>query len=270
MINDKEVAILYSGGTDSTCVAAIMAEKFQAVHLLTFLRFGFYCIENSKNNINVLKLNFPATVFIHKIINVDRLAMYLTYHNYIYNIFKYGFFVLSNCLICGLINHFRALVYCLDNKISKLADGSTRDWIFFPTHMDKVILELRCMYAHFNIEYLTPVYNFDLFSPPKFIDKIYPSSPYDKETNKKTTGNYLFEKGIFKSPNIKGTDFDRKMQPRCFQFILHHIYIYWYFMIRYEYTDFEAITLKFFKEKINDFVKLIENEPKKVRKIILK
>jgi len=268
----NEIAILYSGGTDSTCAASIMAEEFKIIHLLTFKRFGLFSIENSCRNVDILKEKFPSTIFIHKIIDIDRLAKYISYSHFIQDLFKYGFFILSNCIFCGLIHHFGALIYCLDNKITNVADGSTREWPFFPTHMEKVISEFREMYTRFNIKYYTPVYNFELPSPFRFIDKIYTLRESDREINndnpcKKTTGRYLFKLGILPSSDVKGTNLDHKMQPRCLQFILHHLYLYWYFMPLHDYSKFELITLKFLREKINYLVTLIERNPKKVKKL---
>lgn len=271
----NEIAILYSGGTDSTCAVAIMAQKFQKIHLLTFKRFGIYSVENASRNVNILRKKFPSNQFTHKIITVDRLAKHIIYFRFIQNIFKYGFFTLSNCVNCCLIHHFRILIYCLENHIANVADGATKEWPFFPSHMEKVILEFKKMYTHFKITYHTPVYNFGLSSAVRFIDKIYPIRKLDLDIGsnsdnycKETTGNYLFTLGIFPLPNLKGTDLDHKMQPRCFQFILHHIYLYWYSMVRHDYVDFEFTTLQFIKQKINSFVNLIEKNTKRINEII--
>lgn len=269
----NEVAVLYSGGTDSTCAAAILAEKFEAIHLLTFKRLGFFEIENSSRNIGLLRKKFPAVQILHRIIDAEPLAQYVNREGFLRNIFKFGFFTLSNCLVCGIINHFATLLYCLDNKIAFAADGSTREWSFFPTHMEKVILELKEMYSKFNIDYQTPVYDFDLPAPLRLIDRLNfsrePSENIDEAIlQKNTTGNYLYRLGIFSLPNLKGSNLDHTMQPRCFQFILHHIYVYWNFMQRHDYADFESETLRFFKGKIDNFSKLIENSPVKAKEFI--
>lgn len=263
MDKQGEIAILYSGGTDSTCVAAVLAERFKVLHLLTFERLGFFSIENSYTNVAMLKEKFPSNIFIHKIINIDYLAKSIMYSNFIKYLFKYGFFILSNCIYCGLIHHIGALIYCLDNSITDVADGATREWLFFPTHMDKVILEFRKMYANFSIKYYTPVYDFELVSPFRLTDKIssiktFPKKVDSSNIHKNTTGNYLFKLGIIPMPNIKGTDLDHQMQPRCFQFILHHLYLYWYFMLLHDYSRFESITLKFLREKMDYHSKLIK------------
>ncbi|MFH1397317.1 MAG: hypothetical protein ABIH27_02030 [Candidatus Omnitrophota bacterium] len=268
MSKNNQIAILFSGGTDSTCAAAIMTDRFNVIHLITLNRFGFFSVENSSCNVRLLQQKFSTKIFIHNFINTDNLARYISYNNFIRNLFKYGFFMLSNCLICGLVNHFRALIFCLDNDIKDVADGSTREWSFFPTHMEKIINELKKMYAEFKIDYHTPVYDFALPQPMTFKDKInIPITGIDSafivnSKYSKTTGNYLHDIGIFPAPNIKGSDLDRKMQPHCFQFVLHHIYVYWYYMTRNKYADFELLTLSFFKEKISDFTKILRGNSK--------
>lgn len=269
----NEIAILFSGGTDSTCAAAIMAGKFDKVNLLTFNRFGIFSIENSKNNVKTLRKKFPSVAFEQRIINADHLVEHLSHNNFFCNLFKYGFLTLSNCMICSLVNHFGALIYCLNNDIRDIADGSTKDWIFFPSHMEKVIVLFRQMYKKFNINYHTPVYNFDVPPPISFMDKIYPgglSEPENRNRNfdRKTTGKYLYDLGFFSSSNIKGTDVDHKMQPRCLQFILHHIYVYWYFLVLHDYARFELKTLQFIGDKIDYFSALVEKNPQKANAMI--
>ena len=39
-LSSEKCAVLFSGGTDSTCAAALCAERFGEVHLLTFNELG--------------------------------------------------------------------------------------------------------------------------------------------------------------------------------------------------------------------------------------
>lgn len=272
---DNEIAILYSGGTDSTCAAYLMAERFQKINLLTIQRYGIFSVDKSCRNVSALREKFPAVIFIHNILKADSLAEYLNYSRFFRNLLKYGFFTLSNCFICCLVNHFKALIYCLENEIVNVADGVTREWPFFPSHMEPVIEQFRQMYSRFNINYLTPVYDFDIPAAFTFIDKIYSDQKlHFKEGDAqdyiagRTTGRFLFEKGILPAPNVKGTGLDHSMQPKCLQFVLHHIFLRGYFMHRYDYRRFEEVTAEFLKEKISDFIMLIEHHPRKLKQII--
>ncbi len=257
----KKVAILYSGGTDSTCAAAIMAKQFDVIHLLTYTRFGIFSVENSTSNVSILKEKFSSREFIHCIINVEKLAKFIFYQGYLRNIFKYGFFTISNCGLCALINHIRTLIFCIDNNIEDVADGINREWPFFPAHIESIINEFRKMYLEFGITYHTPVFEFDLPSEPSFLDKLKGAKQFSKEdrnsSGKKSTGRYLYELGIVPRDNIKGTELDRKMQARCFQFIVHNIFVHWYYMPNHSFEDYEKVTLGLFKDKIGSFIRLV-------------
>ena len=265
MDKKTNIAILYSGGTDSTCAAAIMAKDFDIIHLLTFKRLGFFSIENSVLNSDKLKNKFKTKLLLHKIIDVDRLARFVYYQGYLKNIFKYGFFSLSNCGLCALINHIRTAIYCLDNGLKDVADGINREWPFFPGHMEEIIGELKKMYSEFDIVYHTPVFDLVLPSEPVFLDKIkgslnpISSNRIPSDNKGETTGKYLYKLGILPEENVKGTALDRRMQARCFQFVLHNIFVYWYYMPDHSYRDYEKTTLLFFQDKIALIVKLLKD-----------
>ncbi len=65
---------------------------------------------------------------------------------------------LSTCGFCKLAMHVRTLLYCLDNGIKTVADGSNRNMSFFPAQMPEVVLLVRELYKSFGIEYVTPVF----------------------------------------------------------------------------------------------------------------
>ena len=46
-----KVALLYSGGTDSTLAACHAAEQLDQVHLLTYSRLGMFNVDNSEHNV---------------------------------------------------------------------------------------------------------------------------------------------------------------------------------------------------------------------------
>lgn len=275
MDKKTNIAILYSGGTDSTCAAAIMAKDFDTIHLLTFKRFGLFSIENSILNSNKLKNKFKTKLFLHKIIDVDKLARFVYYQGYFRNVFRYGFFSLSNCGLCALTNHIRTLIYCLDNGFKDVADGINSEWPFFPGHMEEIIGELKKMYSEFGIIYRTPVFDLVLPSEPVFLDKIkgslnsINSNVVSSGNNGETTGRYLYRLGILPEENVKGTELDRRMQARCFQFILHNIFVHWYYMPNHSYHDYEKTTLLFFQDKIARVMKLLKDYQIKKDKSLL-
>ena len=257
-MNPNEVAVLFSGGTDSTLAAALMAERFEKVHLVTYARYGFFSVENTKVNARKLMEKYGEDKYAHYIINIDRLTEYVFYERYLHNLFRHGFFVLSICGLCKLAMHLATVVFCLEHKIANVCDGANQGMNLFPAQMKPVIGELKHMYESMRIHYFNPVFDFD--SPPDtgFLDRLHfdnvrsgdDGPPLGEEEAHQTAGCQLFRLGLMPSENVKGTELDRKMQPRCFQFILFNIFIQWYYLYDHSYEDYVTVTHKFYKDKI--------------------
>lgn len=223
----EEAVVLYSGGTDSTCAAAIMAERFQRLHLLTFDRYGFHHVERSRDTVEALARRFPDTEFVHRIVRVEKLFAHLAYRDYLSRLRRFGFRMLQNCTFCALAHHLRALAWCQEHGIRHVADGVTRELQYLPSHMEKPLGRLREYYASFGIEYHTPVYDFDV--PPEigFFDKVFLPEDGDRgvavDPGLRTPGRYLHELGLLPQDNIKGSALDRRRQYRCFQYVINNL-----------------------------------------------
>lgn len=268
----KEVVVIYSGGTDSTCAAALMAERYDKVHLLTYERFGLFSITNSKVNVRRLKDKFGEDKFTHQIINVDRLFKKVAYARYLHNLMKYRFFSLSACGQCKFTFHIRSLIYCLENNIAQVCDGVDKSMYLFPSHMPEVISEIKKMYSRYKITYTAPVFGFEPAKNIGYLDKLnleilkrQTSQPESNSLNP-TTGEMLFKMGIFPAKNLKGTKLDQQMQARCFQFILFYIFALWYYLPTHPYQRYKQECLDFYKEKIQYFEGLIDEYLKKGEK----
>ena len=114
-MNNEEIVVLFSGGTDSTLTAALMAEEFRKVYLITYDRFGLFSITNPKINVEKLKNKFGDNKFTHKVIRLDRLFKFVSYERYLRNFIRYRFFLLSTCGLCKLAMHIRTVIFCLNN-----------------------------------------------------------------------------------------------------------------------------------------------------------
>ncbi|MCF7907352.1 MAG: hypothetical protein K9L86_00525 [Candidatus Omnitrophica bacterium] len=262
----KELVILYSGGTDSTCAAALMAKEFDKIHLLSYTRFGVFSIENSKKNVERLVEKFGKDKFIHKIIDVDKIFRKVSYSNYMHNLRKHKFVMLTMCGLCKITLHIRSLMYCLDNDIKYVCDGVDKSMVLFPTHMREVVGLIKDMYFRYGIIYSLPVYECGTPRKIGYFDKykldLNISEPdnfaVDSESNNPTTGEILHKMGIFPSDNIKGTKLDHQMQYRCFQFILTYILALWYYLPKDGYEKYKDVCIEFYKEKINYFYPLLD------------
>ena len=266
----NEVLVLFSGGTDSTLAAALMAQQYKKVHLVTYDRFGFFGIKNSKINVNKLKNIFGDDKFTFKITKYNNLAKYVFYEKYWHNVMKYGFFMLSTCGLCKLAMHIKTIDYCLKNKVYNVCDGANKGMYLFPAQMKDVILEVKNMYSKFGINYTNPVFHFDGHQDAEFADllhmeRIFPNTNalpdiFNAEKGEKNTaGRKLCSMGIMHSNNVKGTELDRKIQARCFQFILFNIFVKWYYLHNNSYDKYQQETVNFYKDKISNLTSVVED-----------
>ena len=258
----KRAVVLYSGGTDSTLVAALAAESHDTVRLLTLRRLGIFHIDHSVVNVRKLREKYGHDRFAHHIIGIDRLFRKVSYSRYLPMLLRHGFFVLSTCGLCKLSMHIRAVIYCLENDIANVYDGANQGMITFPAQMKDVIVEIRKMYARFGIRYESPVFDFD--DPPRMefgdrlVERMYPEFAPDRREEINTTENKLYELGLAESPRLKGTRQDHMTQPRCFQFVLSNILIDSLYLSRHSYDEYVDRTVSFFGEKIDYMSGLID------------
>ncbi|MBP7795739.1 MAG: hypothetical protein KA059_03055 [Elusimicrobiales bacterium] len=274
---NTDVVLLYSGGSDSTLASVLLLEKFKNLRLITFSRFGLSNINNSSLNAEKLKNKYPGRVT-HEIINIDKIFKFISYERYIKNLYKYGFFNLSTCGLCKLAMHIRAAIYCIDNRIEYIADGANKAMYMFPDQQNGYIDMLKKFYSKLKIKYENPVFDFE--SPPDidFVDKFrldgLPGLEKEHnakfyETKEKTTEHKLYELGLMPTDRIKGTDIDRKMQARCFQFVLFNIWLYWYYLPFKSTDQYFDDVISFYSDKMNIAFSLVEeySERKEYSKI---
>ncbi|MEW5946597.1 MAG: hypothetical protein AB1742_10405 [bacterium] len=254
----KQIAIKYSGGTDSTATAALMAEKFDRIHLVTCSHSGLKNVGNSARNIEKLMEIYGNDRFVHVILDVDRLYKMVTYADYLKNVRKHGFFVLTSCGMCHLSMHIRTLVYCMDNGIAEVADGSNKNSSLFPTQMETVIDEIRKMYARFGMNFTNPVYDYEFPTDIDWKHKFGLVRGAPEPPPGTTTGQVLFNRGILDRENVKGTATDRGMQPRCFQLTLLNLFALKYYIPRHGMDEYRKGTTRFYSDKVDLFTRRLE------------
>jgi len=159
MLDRKELLLLFSGGTDSTYTAVLMSKRYERIHLVTYDRHGFINIKNSEKSASLLKDRFGQDRFVHKIINIDSLFKKISYSNYFKDMIKYGFFQLSTCGLCKLAMHWQSIIYCLDNNIKDVCDGSNREMKTDSSQDEEIIKEMKLLYEEFELFYFDPVFN---------------------------------------------------------------------------------------------------------------
>jgi len=195
MVDNKELVLLFSGGTDSTYLAILMNEKYEKIHLITYDRLGFLNTENAAKSAQALQNKFGIEKFSHRVINIDRLFKKLSYGNYIKDIFNYNYFMLLTCGLCKLAMHWQTIIYCLENDIKEVCDGSNQEMNQDPSQNEEIIKEMQLLYDGFGILYFTPIY--------------YESIEVRERT--------VFDSGLSLIPSPKWTRFSFEKQPYCSQ-----------------------------------------------------
>lgn len=262
------IAVLYSGGTDSTLAAALSAERFRRVHLLTYDRFGLFSTGNAAKAAAQLAERFGPERVTHAILPVERLFRHLCYERYPAMLRRHGFFLLSVCGLCKLAMHARTVVYCLDSGIAAACDGANQGMRLFPAQMAPVLAQLRAFYARFGIRYENPVFDYDAPEEGGFLKKENlamirpfadaPALGPPARGERGTTGRRLWELGLAPAENIKGTPYDRGRQPRCFQFVLFNIFARKYYLAGHSEEEYRAATVALARDKLAMLGDLVE------------
>jgi len=199
---ERTAVVLFSGGTASTLTAIRTGRLFDRVHLLTFTRRGLSGQEHVTDQARRLARFFgDQQKFVQVFISTNRLCRKVMYESYWKNWWRHGFMVLSHCGLCQVSFHWRAIVYCLENKLEHLADGAVRTANVYPERIEAAMLgHFRELYASFGIEYLTPIYE-----------------------EEKRVEEILYQLRYNRTPKIEGTAADRKMI--CRQQVLNNMFL---------------------------------------------
>lgn len=243
-LEQTEIAIAYSGGTDSTCVAALLAPHVRKAHLLTFYELATRHSPRPDSNCERLRQKFPQTEFVSRVFSTDSIVRFLSYSEYLRTFRNFGYLALATCGFSSLSWHIRTILYCREHGVTYVADGLTRELMHFPGHMDEGVEQFRLLYESFGIRYVNPVRDWPVPDDQQFIDRVIVNgheSDYvlgDESKVRQTTGAYLYQLGIMPSPNMKGSRADFLMQHDCYPFVLYNILTFWYYLGSIPYEDF--------------------------------
>jgi predicted subunit of tRNA(5-methylaminomethyl-2-thiouridylate) methyltransferase len=191
-LQQNELVLLFSGGTDSTYTAVIMAKEYEKIHLLTYDRLGFFNVPNSKRSVELLRKEFGEQRFDQTVINFEEFFKKVSYHNYFRDLFKYGLYTLSVCGLCKLAMHWRTICFCFENKLTCVCDGANEEMID-PSQDEANIEHIRSLYGEFGIKYFNPVF----------------------KTLKEVREKSLFDMGFFPVLHPKWTEFSWDRQSFC-------------------------------------------------------
>lgn len=185
----KPALVHFSGGSDSTLCAALLAEEHAQVHLLTYDRVSFIGSRDyTSQNYERLCRIYGKDKFVRRVVGIDALHSAICYRGYLGLVREFKFAV-NALAFSKLAMHWYSAAYALKNGIAVVADGAVPYMRLYPDQNEKICLEpLRAMYAGFGIEYRNPVYGF-----PDGVEQA------------------LYDKGVTEHPSVRGTESDRQV-----------------------------------------------------------
>jgi hypothetical protein len=155
------VTVLFSGGSDSTLTASLLAREHEHVHLLTYkhriMRFGKKCLKS----LDSLQKAYGEDRFTHAFLDLNPIFDKLFFGSLAADLRRWGTYALPMCCgSCKLAMHVRTIQYNLEHGIRFAADGSNIELAeLFPEQMPPVLELYRQLYERFGIVYTNPVFD---------------------------------------------------------------------------------------------------------------
>lgn len=149
---------MFSGGVDSTMAACLLAEKYERVHLLTYHNgHGTTGMGKTRKRVDELRARFGADRFEHLLTSTKSLMEKVVINDLVetYAEYRSGFVW---CMGCKLAMHARSAIYCLENDVPEMSDGSSASTQEMVEQMLVSLSLIRSFYAGYGIDFQTPVY----------------------------------------------------------------------------------------------------------------
>lgn len=197
MYQEKETAIMFTGGQDSTAAACALLEEGRNVHLLSFNNGLCIRLYKPSERIKELKKFFGNNKITHNLIDSQEAMKFLKSQST--KLVKKHKSPLIFDLICRFAMEMNTILYCKKNNVPSVADGNNvaQNQIFM---QQKEYLDVSdAFYAQFGIESLHPVF----------------FSSTSRQTNLKILAKYNFNEGYkcFEKLNVSSQMLN---QPFCF------------------------------------------------------
>ncbi len=155
------IALMFSGGLDSSAAALSLAPRHRELHLLTYANgFGHFGQQRSRNRVAAIRQALGQQVgerIHHSVLSTRDLMQRLVVDTAARDFasFRSGFIW---CMGCKLAMHARSAAYCQEHGITTMADGSNSGTDEMVEQSLLSLSMVRAFYAGFGIDFITPVY----------------------------------------------------------------------------------------------------------------
>jgi predicted subunit of tRNA(5-methylaminomethyl-2-thiouridylate) methyltransferase len=154
----KQVALLFSGGRDSSLACALLARKGCKIHLLTYDNGAILSSDLAEIRHRELVARFPDAMVKWRVLPSYGLFKELALTPLEEDFRRYHTNLV--CMGCKMAMHTLSLVYCLEHGIRMIADGYTgyqKDWV---EQMPEAIQAIRRFHQSHGVKYVNPIYDF--------------------------------------------------------------------------------------------------------------
>jgi hypothetical protein len=154
----KELAMMFTGGVDTTLAAARILESGQAerLHLLTFCNGMCIAVNNSGVHVEELRRKYGKDRIIHEISYVTETFEEL--RSPVTELIKEWGSTLIVDLCCRLSFETTAIIYCINNGITDICDGTNIDQGKLFLEKPEYLRVAKEYFASYGINYFSPVY----------------------------------------------------------------------------------------------------------------
>lgn len=156
-LKEREIALMFSGGIDSTATAIKLAEQFDRVHLITYRNgYGHYYMHRTAARVDELNRALGDR-FVHSIISTKSYFDEILVDHVVEDYRKYrsGFIWFMGC---KMAMHMRSAIYCIENGLRFMSDGSNQDTNEMVEQMLISLTLIRFFYEQYGVTFGTPVY----------------------------------------------------------------------------------------------------------------
>ncbi|MBR59298.1 MAG: hypothetical protein CMH54_14940 [Myxococcales bacterium] len=170
-VKEKEIALMFSGGVDSTATAIMLAEHYDKVHLVTYKNgYGHYYHHRTRKRVDELNKAL-GDKFIYTLMSTKEYFDQIVVNSVLKDYAKYksGFIWFMGC---KMAMHMRSAIYCMENGLRYMTDGSNEDTNEMVEQMLISLTLIRFFYGNYGIHFGTPVYDIERDESRQLIKKL--------------------------------------------------------------------------------------------------
>jgi len=156
-VKRNEIALMFSGGVDSTASAVMLAEHYDKVHLVTY-RNGYGHWYHHRSQMRVDELNRRlGDRFTFSLVSTKGYFDDVVVNSVLadYKRYRSGFIWFMGC---KMAMHMRTILFCLEHGLSHATDGSNSDTAEMVEQSLLSLSLIRFFYEDHTVDFGTPVY----------------------------------------------------------------------------------------------------------------